>query len=162
MISGKTAAILGFAARGGAIVGGADATLAERFADFGEALGIGFQIRDDVLGIWGADAETGKTRGDDIRRRKQSLPILLLRARASEEDIARLDVLYSGDEINDDGLFEVFTMLDRYQIQDEAAAHIEAAHQRAIDAFEAIERFGKTTASAELSILVHRLQGRQS
>jgi geranylgeranyl diphosphate synthase type I len=162
MISGKTAAILGFAARGGAIVGGANAALSGRFADFGEALGIGFQIRDDLLGIWGEDAATGKSRGDDIRRRKQSLPILLLRARASEDDTARLDALYAGDEIDNDGLFEVLGMLDRYRIQDEVAGHIEAAHLRALDAFASIERFGKTAASAELSVLIHRLQARES
>ncbi|HET7095226.1 MAG TPA: polyprenyl synthetase family protein, partial [Thermomicrobiales bacterium] len=77
MIDGKTAAIVRFAAWAGALLGGADEAAAERFAAFGRALGLGFQVQDDLLGVWGEPAQTGKAPADDIRRRKQSLPILL-------------------------------------------------------------------------------------
>ena len=77
MIAGKTAAIVRFAAWAGAMLGGADEIAAERWGEFGQALGIGFQIRDDLLGIWGTTDATGKAPADDVRRRKQSLPILM-------------------------------------------------------------------------------------
>src|SRR6185312_13794239 len=71
MIRGKSAAIVAYAAWSGAVLGGADVSEAERFRAFGEMLGLGFQIRDDMLGIWGETAVTGKRKADDIRRRKK-------------------------------------------------------------------------------------------
>ena len=85
MIAGKTAAIVRFAAWAGALLGGADEAAASRWAEFGLALGLGFQVRDDLLGIWGAQEATGKAPADDVRRRKQSLPILILRERLDDD-----------------------------------------------------------------------------
>jgi geranylgeranyl diphosphate synthase type I len=162
MIRGKTAAIVRFAASGGAIVAGAGEASASLFAEFGEALGIGFQIRDDLLGIWGDNSDTGKTRGDDIRRRKQSLPLLLLRAAASPGDLARLDVLSREEEVPEAGIAEVFEMLDRYTIRRLVEGHIAAAHERAARAFDAVSTFASTAARTELMTLMHRLEHRNS
>jgi geranylgeranyl diphosphate synthase type I len=78
MIRGKTAAILRFSAWAGAIAAGASDQVADQLGGMGESLGLGFQVRDDIMGIWGAGSVTGKDQADDIRRRKKSLPILLL------------------------------------------------------------------------------------
>jgi geranylgeranyl diphosphate synthase type I len=158
MIRRKTAAIVRFAAAGGAIVAGADAETAQLYADFGEALGIGFQIRDDLLGIWGDDRQTGKTRGDDIRRRKQSSPLLLLRASALGDDLARLDALAVMDEVPEEGIDEVFTMLDRYRIREQVEEQIESAHQRASLALQRLD--GSATSGSELNNLLQRLATR--
>ena len=91
MIAGKTAAIVRFAAWAGALLGGADEAAASRWAEFGLALGLGFQVRDDLLGIWGAQEATGKAPADDVRRRKQSLPILILRERLDEAEREELE-----------------------------------------------------------------------
>ena len=77
MIDGKTGALLSATTYGGALIGSGDQATADAFGEFGRRLGLSFQIRDDILGIWGADAETGKPTGADIRRRKKSLPIVL-------------------------------------------------------------------------------------
>jgi geranylgeranyl pyrophosphate synthase len=87
-----------------------------------------------MLGIWGSRDETGKDAADDIRRRKQSLPILMLRAQANEDDATRLDALYGGDEINPTGIGAVLALLDRYQIAKQVADQVEQAHQRAQEA----------------------------
>ena len=79
MIGGKTGALTRCACWTGARIAGAAIDRASQFADFGAALGIGFQLRDDILGVWGETIDTGKAEADDIRRRKKSLPILLLR-----------------------------------------------------------------------------------
>jgi geranylgeranyl diphosphate synthase, type I len=79
MIGGKTAAIFACALECGAIAGlpdPLDHAKIKAFADFGLKIGLGFQIRDDILGIWGIESETGKPSGSDIRRRKKSLPVL--------------------------------------------------------------------------------------
>lgn len=76
MIRGKTAALIGASAAIGAVVGGATEAQVEAFQSFGRAAGLAFQIQDDILGIWGDPAVTGKAAGNDILRRKKSLPIL--------------------------------------------------------------------------------------
>jgi geranylgeranyl diphosphate synthase type I len=82
MITAKTSVIVRYAAWAGAIAGGASDEAARAFGRFGLALGLGFQVQDDLLGIWGTAKETGKPAADDIRRRKKSLPVLLLLERA--------------------------------------------------------------------------------
>ena len=111
MIGGKTAAIVRFAAWAGSLLGGADDDAADRFAAFGRALGLGFQVRDDALGIWGAEATTGKAAADDIRRRKQSLPLLLLREHADEATRAELAALYAAPSVDAAGVARVLALL---------------------------------------------------
>ncbi len=120
MIGGKTAAIFAYAARAGALLAGrVTRTRVAAFEQFGTALGLGFQMRDDLLGIWGEPAVTGKQTADDIRRRKKSLPIIMLHEQANETDRAYLESLYVGEEVaperNRDGAGDarsrrVFTM----------------------------------------------------
>ncbi len=80
MIRGKTGALLGAAAGMGARAGGASGATADRLTAFGEAVGTAFQMQDDVLGIWGDPAITGKAAGNDLVRRKKSLPVVLAMA----------------------------------------------------------------------------------
>lgn len=75
MIGGKTAALLAFSGEAGALLGGADETDTRKFYELGEAMGLAFQMRDDMLGIWGDPAMTGKPVGADIRAKKKSLPV---------------------------------------------------------------------------------------
>jgi geranylgeranyl diphosphate synthase, type I len=86
MIAGKSAAIVGFASWSGAWVAGADEADCRALADFGVNLGLGFQIRDDYLGVWGSEAETGKVQGDDVRRRKRAIPLVLALDRFPDRD----------------------------------------------------------------------------
>lgn len=76
MIHGKTAALLGLCARLGALIASGDDERAAHFGRFGTDLGIAFQIHDDILGIWGDEAKTGKSAASDILSRKKSLPVL--------------------------------------------------------------------------------------
>jgi geranylgeranyl diphosphate synthase type I len=75
MIRGKTAALLAFSGEVGALMGGANETDTRKFYELGEAMGLAFQMRDDLLGIWGDPAITGKPVGADIRAKKKSLPV---------------------------------------------------------------------------------------
>lgn len=83
MIEGKTAAVVACACELGALIATHDdasistrSTQRERVRSFGHHLGLAFQIRDDILGIWGDPVTTGKPAGADIIQRKKSLPIL--------------------------------------------------------------------------------------
>jgi geranylgeranyl diphosphate synthase, type I len=131
MIEGKTSAIVRYAAWGGALVAGASDEVTQRFADFGLALGLGFQIRDDLLGIWGATSTTGKAEADDIRRRKQSLPILLLREHLNDDEGRELQRLYEEDQIPESGIGFVLELLDKYEIRGIVEQQIGAYHDAA-------------------------------
>ncbi|MEJ2549258.1 MAG: polyprenyl synthetase family protein [Anaerolineales bacterium] len=76
MIEGKTAALLAASTAIGARIGEAEEQRVTHFGQFGRHLGLAFQILDDVLGIWGEPARTGKSHEDDIRSRKKTLPVL--------------------------------------------------------------------------------------
>jgi len=76
MISGKTAALLAGCCAIGALLGGADEVTREAYRSFGQYLGLAFQIQDDILGIWGDEAVTGKSVASDLVEGKKSLPVL--------------------------------------------------------------------------------------
>lgn len=72
----KTGALLGCAAALGATVAGAHRDRISHLRDFGACLGMAFQHVDDLLGIWGDPAVTGKPAYADLHRRKKSLPVV--------------------------------------------------------------------------------------
>lgn len=76
MIAGKTAALVGASVTIGSLIGGATQDQAQALQQFGRQIGLAFQIQDDVLGIWGNPLVTGKAAGNDILRKKKSLPML--------------------------------------------------------------------------------------
>jgi geranylgeranyl diphosphate synthase type I len=92
MIGLKTGALLAAAAGIGALTGGADVETSNRLRRFGRQLGVCFQVCDDLLGIWGDPAQTGKPVGGDLLRRKRSLPVIhaLSHAGGSHELLRRL------------------------------------------------------------------------
>jgi geranylgeranyl diphosphate synthase type I len=76
MIEKKTAALIAAAALLGARLGGATPERQQHFHAFGRSLGIAFQLQDDLLGIWGDPALTGKSAASDLEARKKSLPVV--------------------------------------------------------------------------------------
>jgi 4-hydroxy-3-methylbut-2-enyl diphosphate reductase len=135
MIDGKTAALIRCATYGGALIGSGDEADAQRFAEFGRRLGLAFQMRDDILGIWGTDAETGKTTGADIRRRKKSLPVVIGFERAAAGDRERLHSLYAQDgPMGPDDERFVRDVLDRCGAQGLAQEQAEQHRARAVAA----------------------------
>jgi geranylgeranyl diphosphate synthase type I len=76
MAEGKTGALLAAASELGAAFGGGDAGQVAGFRRFGDRLGLAFQLVDDLLGIWGDPAVTGKPVHSDLRSRKKSLPVV--------------------------------------------------------------------------------------
>jgi geranylgeranyl diphosphate synthase type I len=118
MIAGKTGAVMACATHGGALlaagkIGPGAAGQAALYAEFGRQLGLCFQVRDDILGIWGNEAETGKSNAGDIRRRKKSLPIVIAMGAATGAARDRLLSLYGlSTELDDDEEREVRGILE--------------------------------------------------
>ncbi len=153
MIRRKTAELIGFSAWSGATAGGASEDVADSYFDFGLSLGLSFQIRDDLLGIWGLASETGKAAADDIRRKKKSLPILELLARASGNDRQRLDALYAQNELDDSSRDEVLALLAYYDVRTEIERQVEKHH------LMAVESLATALGTQRTSTAAHVLQG---
>jgi geranylgeranyl diphosphate synthase type I len=75
MVSGKTGALLSASAAIGAVLAGAPPQMVDALSTFGAQLGIAYQLVDDLLGIWGDPASTGKPVFSDLRSRKKTLPV---------------------------------------------------------------------------------------
>jgi octaprenyl-diphosphate synthase len=88
VIRGKTAALFSAATEVGGVIAGAPEAQVRALFDYGDALGIAFQIVDDILDYGGQDAVIGKNTGDDFRERKLTLPVIKAVARATAEERA--------------------------------------------------------------------------
>jgi geranylgeranyl diphosphate synthase, type I len=97
MAEKKTGALMGCACAVGALFGGGNVEQVERLRRFGMHLGLAFQHVDDLLGIWGDPAVTGKSVYSDLRSRKKSLPVVA--ALTSDTSAGReLAALYHRDQ----------------------------------------------------------------
>ncbi len=149
MIAGKTADIMRFACWAGARVSGVSDERAAAFGDLGHAIGMGFQIRDDFLGVWGASDATGKAPADDIRRRKQALPVLLLNERASASEERELHRLYAQDELAPTEVQWILSLMDNYEISDRVQLEVMRWHDRAFTMLDALDLSGESAGFIE-------------
>jgi geranylgeranyl diphosphate synthase type I len=137
MIGRKTAALIAASIEAGALLATDDEAIIGRYRAFGWALGIAFQLNDDLLGIWGQEQATGKE-ASDLVRKKKTLPVIYAVEHASAEDRARLLALYERDDPTPDEVAESIAILERTgardytrdqarRYRDEALAELDAA-----------------------------------
>ncbi|KIC11856.1 farnesyltranstransferase [Leisingera sp. ANG-M1] len=88
VVRGKTAALFSAATEVGGVIAGAPEEQVKALFAYGDALGIAFQIADDLLDYQGDSKATGKNVGDDFRERKLTLPVIKAVAQATEEERA--------------------------------------------------------------------------
>ena len=93
MIDGKSAALISCAAELGAVMSSVEEPAAQAMAQFGTKLGLAFQIRDDILDLWGQQ-DTGKPLAGDILNKKKSLPIVYAIENASGAERRTLGDVY--------------------------------------------------------------------
>ena len=99
VVRGKTAALFSAATEVGGIIAGAPEAQVQALFSYGDALGIAFQIVDDLLDYGGTDSDIGKNTGDDFRERKVTLPVIRAFAHASTEERAFwVRVIEKGDQ----------------------------------------------------------------
>jgi geranylgeranyl diphosphate synthase type II len=100
MIRLKTAVLLGFCLELGARLAGADDADADRLCQFGTDIGLAFQLRDDLLDVYGDAATFGKRVGGDIVADKKTFLLLTAQAQASPAQVAVLNQ-YIGQPVVD-------------------------------------------------------------
>ena len=112
MIGRKTAALIAGSVRGGAMLATDDPDVIEAYRAFGWALGIAFQLNDDLLGIWGEETATGKA-PSDLADHKRTLPTIYALEHGGPEDRERLAELLTLEAFDADALAEMRTILER-------------------------------------------------
>jgi geranylgeranyl diphosphate synthase type I len=117
MVDGKTGALLRCALELGGLAAGVDVEAQRSLSRIGAALGRAFQIVDDVLGLWGDDDVLGKSTGSDLRRRKKSLPVVLLWESADPEERAALERYYARDQLDASAVADVMSRLERHGVR---------------------------------------------
>lgn len=138
MIDRKTGALFRCAFELGGVCAGAGKDVLGCLRDIGRSLGRAFQIRDDLLGIWGDSDVTGKPIGSDVRRKKKSYPIALGHARAPAEERRRLEWAYAKEEMSDVDVAWVVSLLDRLDVREEAEAAVETYVAEASEAADLV------------------------
>ncbi|MEM9342420.1 MAG: polyprenyl synthetase family protein [Pseudomonadota bacterium] len=103
VVRGKTAALFSAATEVGGVISGVPEDQVQALFDYGDALGIAFQIADDLLDYGGETGATGKNIGDDFRERKLTLPVIKAVAQADDEERAFWSrVIEAGDQRDGD------------------------------------------------------------
>ena len=117
MIGRKTAALISGSIEAGALLATDDEDVISRYRRFGWALGLAFQLNDDLLGIWGLEQQTGKV-PTDIARHKKTLPVLYAFQNATPADRERLTDLYAKGDPTPDDIAEIVAILERSGAQE--------------------------------------------
>ena len=112
MIGRKTAALIAGSIEAGAVLATDDDVVISRYRRFGWALGLAFQLNDDLLGIWGLEDQTGKV-PTDVARHKKTLPVLYAFEHADPVDRDRLATLYRLTDPTQRDILEIVAILDR-------------------------------------------------
>jgi octaprenyl-diphosphate synthase len=131
VIRGKTAALFAAATEVGGVIAGAPEDQVAALREYGDALGMSFQIADDLLDYGGLSARLGKDVGDDFRERKMSLPVIRAVAAADAEERAFWErVIEAGDQRPGD-LDRALALMDRHGSLESARATALALAARA-------------------------------
>jgi geranylgeranyl diphosphate synthase type I len=137
MIGRKTAALIAGSVQAGAMLATRDAAVIAAYRSFGWSLGLAFQLNDDLLGIWGDEATTGKE-PSDIEARKKTLPLIHALEHGAPADRRRLHEILDGAVPDAAAVTEARAILERSgsrdytrdrarEHRDEAVAQLEAA-----------------------------------
>ncbi len=131
VVRGKTAALFGAATEVGGMIAGATEAQQAGLRDYGDALGIAFQIVDDLLDYGGIAETIGKNTGDDFRERKLTLPLIKALAKADAEEMAFWTRTIAMGEQQDGDLEQAQGILKRHgalvAARDDALAWVEHA-----------------------------------
>jgi heptaprenyl diphosphate synthase len=121
VVADKTGSLIATSALFGSKISNAAPQLQRVMAEFGEQIGIVFQLSDDIIDI--TSDQTGKTPGTDLREGIPTLPTLLARRSDDPADVRLLQLLDS-DLHDDDALHEVLDLLRRHPCIDQAREEV--------------------------------------
>jgi len=136
VVRGKTAALFAAACEVGGVIAGAPEPATQALAAYGDALGIAFQIADDLLDYWGGDI--GKNKGDDFRDRKLTLPLIKAIAMADEEERAFWQRTIEKGRQTPEDLDTALALMDKHDTLEATRAEALAWSAHAREALDAL------------------------
>ncbi|MFL5756824.1 MAG: polyprenyl synthetase family protein [Chloroflexota bacterium] len=137
MIGRKTAALISASIEAGALLATDDESVIGRYRRFGWALGIAFQLNDDLLGIWGEERSTGKE-PSDVAHHKKTLPVLYAFENATASDRDRLSRLWRRDIPSATDVAEFVAILERAGAAEYTRRQARDHRDQALDELEQI------------------------
>ena len=137
MITRKTGVLFACACRLGALAGGASAEAEEAYAAYGLELGLAFQEQDDMLGVWGLSAETGKPDAADIVERKRGLPAALALSRPDTPSWLVAAYAERNGGMAQPLVERVIGYFDEIELRREVEQRVERRYHRALECLEA-------------------------
>lgn len=133
MIKLKTAVLLGGCLQIGAIIGGASEGDHNKLYDFGINIGLAFQLRDDLLDVYGDSDKFGKQDSGDIVTNKKTYLYLKALEKANDQDETSLRELYKTTPENPSGKIKaVKEIFNKYSIRNETEKMIDEYYSKAI------------------------------
>jgi len=138
MVGKKTAALIAASVQAGAMLATEDEAIVQGFHAFGWALGIAFQLNDDLLGIWGSEQVTGKE-PSDLAKHKKTLPVIYAIQHGSPVDRRRLLAIYGAPELTPEAQSEAREILDRSGARDYTRSQARRYRDEAITALDDLE-----------------------
>ncbi|MBN1220585.1 MAG: polyprenyl synthetase family protein [Anaerolineae bacterium] len=139
MVYKKTGALIEAAILAGARLATSDEHIIQNYYDFAHSIGLAFQIRDDVLGIWGDSAKTGKSVVNDLRRKKKTLPVIYMLDQTTGERKEKLQTLYIDPEpLSDPQIEFVRECLELVHAKNYAQEIADNYKQKSFDALDRI------------------------
>lgn len=126
----------------GAALAGADDTLRAALAEFGLPLGRAFQMRDDVLGVYGDPEVTGKPAGDDLVQGKRTILVAEVLDRAAEADAQWFETRLGAKDISAEDIARMTAIMTDCGALEAFERIIEAETARALTALDALVRLG--------------------
>jgi geranylgeranyl diphosphate synthase, type I len=138
MEAGKTAALLACSASIGALAAGAPADTVSALRGFGHQLGMAFQLVDDILGITGDPAVTGKSASSDVRAGKRSVPVVAALDAGTDASRRLADLLAGGAPSTDEDVALATKLIEEAGGIDWAAREADAHLDRALGHLEAL------------------------
>jgi len=160
MIRLKTAVLVGGAMKIGAIVGGATTEQADLIYDFGENLGIAFQLQDDILDVYGDPEKFGKQIGGDIIANKKTYLLLKLQELAHRDDLNALAEHALNTTALPDKIDNITALYDEYSVKELATEQMRHYLDKAFQALDNIKV--PETQKKELIALANALMHRES
>jgi geranylgeranyl diphosphate synthase type I len=133
MLQKKTARLVRAATEAAPMLAGRSEEEIAALGDFGDHLGMAYQLYDDWQSIWGDPAKTGKKRAGDIYERKKTLPVIYARDHLEPADLARLEALYD-ETIDESGVEEVLKLFTKIGADTELEARAAKYKEAAIEA----------------------------
>ena len=122
VVRGKTAALFSAATEVGGVIAGAEEAHVTALFAYGDALGIAFQIVDDLLDVVGDAEKTGKNIGDDFRERKLTLPFIKAISKADDSEISFWKRTIEKGDQRDGDLEHALALLHKHDVIEETRA----------------------------------------